>query len=251
MDAYIVTGASRGLGEAIVRALLDKEVIVYCLSRTVNEALIDLAAHKNVDLDYITYDLNDVRGLDEIMSDIMEELKEEELDSVYLINNAGILKPIKPSEKCSIPEFERSINVNLLAPMVLISEFIKHAAGWQCKKRVMNISSGAARKPYFGWSSYCTTKAGLDMYTQAVGLEQDIAGNNIKVMSIAPGIIDTNMQAEIRETNQDDFVDLERFIGFQESGSLSLPEDTANKLLQILDEDNYVQGALLDIRDFE
>ncbi len=219
--------------------------------QSVNEALIDLAVKKDVDLDYITYDLNDTVGIDEIMSEIMTALEEEDLEAVFLVNNAGILQPVKPAEKCQIDELKRSINVNLLAPMVLTSEFIKHAKTWPCMKRIINISSGAAnRGGVYGWSAYCTTKAGLDMFTQTVGIEQDIADNNIKVMAIAPGIIDTKMQEEIRSSTEEDFMEVERFIGFKEEGNLSAPEDVASKLLQVMKDDLFAQGgAILDIRE--
>lgn len=248
MKAYIVTGTSRGLGEAIVKQLLEGEVTIFCLSRTVNNDLIDLAIQKNKDLDYITYDLNDIHGIKEIMDEIMNELEEESLDGIYLINNAGILQPIKPIEKCGYDELSLSMHVNLIAPMTLTSVFIEHTKDWKGCKRILNISSGAGRHGIYGWSAYCAAKAGLDRFTEAVGIEQKTRNHPVEILSLAPGIIDTPMQEEIRSTDEADFVELDRFVGFKENGDLRHPEMVAKDIIDLLEGDQYEQGGITDLR---
>lgn len=249
MKAYIITGTSRGLGEAIVKELLDEEVMIFCLSRSVNDELIDLALKKDRDLDYITYDLNDLLGIEDIMKEIMKELEEEDLEGIYLINNAGMLAPVMPIEKCEAQALSVNINVNLVAPMALTSVFIDHIKGWKIQKRVLNISSGAGKHGIFGWSAYCAAKAGVDRFTEAVGLEQAQREFPVEVVSMAPGIIDTAMQAEIRDSKEEDFIDLERFVGFKNNGNLSSPEEVASGTIKLLHSDSFVQGGILDIRN--
>ncbi len=176
MNAYIITGTSRGLGKSLVEEIITTrdQPILYCISRSVNEALLDMAAEKDVDLDYITYDLSDLMGLSEIMEDIMSELEErvDELDGVYLVNNAGVVGPVHSIDHCKPEEVINNVHVNLLAPMLLSSSFIRYSKRMPIEKRILNISSGAATSGFYGWSAYCASKAGLNLFTETVGIEQ-------------------------------------------------------------------------------
>ena len=134
-----------------------------------------------------------------------------------------------------------------MAPLVLTSEFIKHTKSMTCRKLIINISSGAANKAIFGWSLYCSTKAALDMMTKTVGLEQSQDNNGVKIISVHPGVVDTQMQAEIRKTDKAAFKDVERFIDLKESGSLADPGRIGSEIFK-LDLDNITNGAIIDFR---
>ena len=115
----------------------------------------------------------------------------------------------------------------------------------------MNISSGAGRKVYEGWGTYCTTKAGLDHFSRVVAFEQANAEYPVDIVSIAPGIIDTGMQETIRSSNEEVFPLLDQFIDYKEKGLLSSAEGTAEKLIQFMEKEDFQKvGPILDIRDF-
>src|SRR5690606_5817181 len=124
----------------------------------------------------------------------------------------------------------------------LTSAFIRLSSTLQADKAVLNISSGAGRNPYEGWSSYCTSKAGLDMFTRCVAAEQQSENYPVRVLSIAPGVIDTKMQQVIRDTKPEDFVHLNRFVELKQSGKLVSPGDAADKLLNAIFDVSLASG---------
>ena len=65
------------------------------------------------------------------------------------------------------------------------------------ERRILHVSSGAGRKPYAGWSIYCATKAAIDQHARCVALDRT---PHLLISSVAPGVIDTEMQAEIRSS---------------------------------------------------
>ncbi len=255
MNAYIITGASKGLGEALVRQIMEQDwaSVLYCISRTTNDDLIDLALKKDMDLDWITYDLSDLIGLSEIVEDIMGELeaRAEDIGGIYLINNAGVIGPVKTIEHIEPQALINNIHVNMIAPMILTGAFIRHTQQMEVEKRVLNISSGAAEHGYYGWSAYCSAKAGINLFTESVGLEQSYKEQGVEVLALAPGIVDTPMQAEIREASKEDFQEVDRFVAFKENGDLVHPEIVAKDVLTLLHAKVYPQGATLDLRDME
>lgn len=251
MNFFILTGTSRGLGEAVAKQLLQEGNHLLCISRKRNDALAEEAEAKQVDLDYMEYDLNQVDGIEQLMQHIFAKIDLDKAQGIYLLNNAGIVSPIAPIDKCEARGIIQNIHVNLIAPMLLVSLFTKHSNAFQGEKRVINISSGAAKKPYFGWSSYCTSKAGLDMLTRSVAVEQENKEYPVKILSFAPGIVDTDMQTEIRSTKEEDFVHVQQFISLKEEGNLLSPNFVAKEITKLLVSDTFEQGAIMDIRDNE
>jgi NAD(P)-dependent dehydrogenase (short-subunit alcohol dehydrogenase family) len=121
---------------------------------------------------------------------------ERQLGSIdILINNASIIEPIGALAGSDPAEWTRSIEVNLLGAYHTARATLPRIleAG---KGTVINISSGAAHRPLEGWSAYCSGKAGLAMLTDAIALECGDAG--VRVFGLAPGVVDTDMQATIR-----------------------------------------------------
>jgi len=119
------------------------------------------------------------------------------------------------------------------------------AAGGIPDCRVMHVSSGAARIPFQGWSVYGATKAAVDQHALGV-VEDNVA--NVRICSLAPGIVDTNMQASIRGTKAEDFSKVERFKEFKANGELASPTDTATKMIAYMLEDRYGRETCADIR---
>lgn len=247
MHYYIITGISKGLGESIATGLLQDHNVLFGISRTKNKLLLKKAYEKDVPLHQFSFDLGDLHVLESLMNEMMTRIDTKEVESITLINNAALIGPIQPAKKNTPDEITRHMNVNLIAPMILSSLLMdrKELAG--VKKTIVNISSGAAKSPYYGWNCYCASKAGLTMYTDVAALEAD--QNNTKFLSFSPGIMDTNMQQEIRETPEDDFVTVKKFQQFKEGGHLQETAIVAKKLIKLLEDDQYTNGDFISVYD--
>lgn len=249
MKYYILTGTSRGLGEALAEQLLLQGNHLICISRNRNEGLMELARDRMIPIIHMPFDLSQVQDIEKRMEEIFSKIDKITVESIVLINNAGIVTPIKPVELCTSEEIINSTQVNMTAPMILSAQFAAFTSDWEIDKQILNISSGAGKNPYYGWSSYCSAKAGLDLFTRCMGLEQTSKPFPIRVLSISPGVIDTDMQKEIRDTPKENFHSLDRFITLKEEGMLLSPEVAANSIIEIMNNDEFANGSLLDIRD--
>lgn len=249
MNYYIITGASRGLGESFAKLLLQQGNALFCISRTKNQDLINQAAERGVFLDYITSDLRDTAGIDSIMERVMGTVDTRGATRLALINNAGTVAPVKPVGHGSPVAVMAALHLNLAAPMLLTAAFIARTADLSVDRRILNLTSGAARNPYSGWGTYCTTKAGLDMFTRCTGLEQQSRANPVKIIAVAPGIVDTAMQEELRTTDPADFPNLQKFLKYHQKGLLSSPDAAAQKVLRLFLSDTVETGGIYDIRD--
>ena len=114
--------------------------------------------------------------------------------SVTLINNAGLLPRIAPLSAIPAAELANALRVDLEAPMLLTSAFLRATQSWRVPRKVLNISSGLGRRPMASQAAYCAAKAGMDLFTRCVALEEAAHANGAKVCSLAPGVIDTDMQ---------------------------------------------------------
>lgn len=238
MDAFIITGASKGIGLALSRELADGGHSVYGIARSVP------AEWPGTRL--FPYDLTESSGIPELMEEIAGFLPEE-CNSLTLINNAGTVVPIGFAGNNDAGDIDMSIALNLTAPMVLSGAFIREVEKLPSRKRIVNISSGAGRNAYKGWSAYCTGKAGLDHFSICIENEYE----DLKVVSIAPGIIDTDMQGVIRKSSETDFPLIENFKEYKNQGLLSTPEETAGKLVRLMERQDFeTLETILDIRDF-
>ncbi|MGD7008186.1 (S)-benzoin forming benzil reductase [Metabacillus sp. 84] len=249
MKTYIVTGTSRGLGAAMAEQLIHPEHHIICISRKKNTELCRKAKEKHTALFEIEADLTVHAQIPAVMETVFNQLPLPDLHSLFLINNAGMVHPVDFIEKASASDMARNISLNLLAPMILTSEFIKRSAALKLEKRIMNISSGAARKPYEAWSSYCASKAGLDHFTRCTAEEQKQREDGVKCVSIAPGVIDTGMQDHIRGLEEGRFPEQSRFIRLKEEGKLYSASLAAEKLLEVLHSETFGQEVLMDIRN--
>ncbi|KEK22245.1 (S)-benzoin forming benzil reductase [Bacillus gaemokensis] len=247
MRYVIVTGTSQGLGEAIATQLLEENTQLICISRKQNEKLIEKAKEKNISFAFHSIDLQDVHNVETHSETIFSSIQAEKVSSIHLINNAGTLAPMKPIEKAESELLIANVQINLIAPMILTSSFMKHTKDWKVDKRIINISSGAGQKPYFGWGAYCTTKAGVNMFTQCVATEEAEKEYPVKTIAFAPGVVDTSMQQQIRQTNKEDFTNLDRFIALKEEGQLLSPEYVAKAVVHLLETEDFDQGGIIRI----
>ena len=222
--AAIVTGHSRGLGAAVMQDLLDRGIRVLGISRS------GVAEEKGA-LSQAQLDLSDPFAVHAWLTrgDPLRTFLGD-ADQVLLVNNAGLLEPIGRLEQQDPSSVMRTVAVNLGAALALSAAFTRATEGI-ADRRILHVSSGAARNAYAGWSVYCATKAALDHHARAVMLDRS---PGLRIASVAPGVIDTDMQALIRATPADHFPDRDRFVEMQKKGALRSPEEAAAALVNYL-----------------
>jgi len=234
MHYYIITGASRGLGEAIAKKLLGKNSHVYCLSRTINNNLISLSKENNFNLTYVPCDLSLPINSNHKLQGILDEIPPLSIQSITLINNAATIEPIRHIDNCSLQEITDTFNVNLLTPVTFTSTFIRKFKDLPAKKKVINISSTGSKKSYDGLSCYISSKAGLSQFTKVVAEEQKDQPYPVETMLVEPGSMDTEMQKKISSTPEKHCSWVERFREIRKRGLLGSVETTAEHVFRLV-----------------
>lgn len=239
----IITGASKGLGNALALKYLNNGYTVYSLSRTEADNL--QGVHQ------IKCDLSKLDDLQGIFTAVLTQIKDSSPTSITLINNAGSLGLINTIENIDYKNIIQTINVNYSASALLNSLFIKETESCDLKRAIRTISSGAANGAYHGWSVYCSTKAAIDRMTKVIGVEQKEKENPTHVLSIYPGVVDTGMQALIRDSSEEEFSQVERFKTLKEENQLAQPKEVAQWIYQIDLDSSLENGSIVDVRDYK
>ena len=133
--------------------------------------------------------------------------------------------------------------------MLLTAAFLSATSAWSIPRRVLNISSGLGRRAMASSSAYCAIKAGMDHFTRCVALDEALQPNGAKICSLAPGVIDTDMQLQLRQSNPSQFPDVAMFQGWHSQSQLTSPLDAARKVLDFLKRPDFGQNPIGDIRD--
>lgn len=235
---YYITGTSRGIGRALVEHILanDESAEIHGFARSTGPShprYFHHATDFSKPLDFTkNFFKNDVISADFV-----------------LINNAGTLGPVGPVGTLNPDELETAYRINTILPAQFMTHFAQKMPK-SAKRTVLNISSGAGRYPYESWAFYCSSKAALDRFSETFDLEQKRLNptNPIRVFSVAPGIIDTQMQSEIRATTDAQFPNRQKFVDYKNSGQLDTPQQTAAKLYAMLQQAEQLDGPIQDIR---
>lgn len=238
----IVTGHSRGLGAAIAAELLSRGIAVLGLSRHSNPELSGQFAQA---LREVELDLADSAALAQWLGGEALRRFVAGSQSVLLINNAGVVQPVGPLETQDLQAISRAVALNVAAPMMLASA-LTAATPDTSDRRIVHISSGAGRNAYPGWSVYCATKAALDLHASAVTLDRTRA---LRICSLAPGVIDTDMQSDIRATSLERFPMRPRFEALKRHGDLTPPLDAARRLVDYVLGPKFGETPVADLRD--
>lgn len=239
--AAVVTGHTRGLGAAIAAELLSRGARVLGVARKRNATL---AASYDDALREVQLDLSDAPALSRWLDDGALGDFLNDASQVVLVNNAGLLEPIGPLQTQEPADVARTVSVNVSAPLVLSAAFVQ-ATVKSRDRRIMHVSSGAGSTAYAGWSVYCATKAALDHHARAVAIDRT---PTLRIASVAPGVIDTDMQTEIRAASDTDFPDRERFVELKREGKLRDPADAATMLVNLLLSDDFGEKTVTDLR---
>jgi NAD(P)-dependent dehydrogenase (short-subunit alcohol dehydrogenase family) len=180
-------------------------------------------------------DLSDLDASFPVLQAQFQTLAKTKWDRVVFLNNAGTLTPIAPVQALNDAQIEQHLAVNLVSAIRVISAFVRAFKESSSQIAIVNVSSGAASKGHAGWSLYCASKAGMDNYIRALAAEQSKSANPISCINIEPGVIDTEMQAEIRNTDPANFPELARFVELKQSGQLRSPKAVARAIMSIID----------------
>jgi benzil reductase ((S)-benzoin forming) len=147
------------------------------------------------------------------------------------VNNAGVLAPIGPLAEADPHEVARNLAVNVVGVANGSALFARHVRTRPGGGVLINISSGAATTPYFGWGPYGASKAAVEQLTRVIALEE--IDHGLSAYAVAPGIVDTAMQAMIRDTDAASFPEVERFRRFARDGSFNSTAWVGRQLLEI------------------
>jgi benzil reductase ((S)-benzoin forming) len=239
MDHLVmVTGGSSGLG----RALLD--------AAPADSVRIDISrsGHGGDGVRHLHADLADPATWAEVGRVIAQVVAEREWGRITFVHNAGTLTPIGFVGETDADAVTTNVLLNSASGQVLGHHVLQAMRELTCRRELVLISSGAGRRPVPGWATYGASKAAFDLWARTVGEEQAQRGGAV-VLSVAPGVVDTPMQEEIRRTDPADFPEVERFRDLHASGSLADPDATAARMWELLDDPTLQTGSVIDLRD--
>ena len=242
MDIAIVTGHSRGIGEAVAMQLLDRDIRVLGIARHENPGLAKRYGRR---LEQFSLDLADSGALATWLAGDALNRCVDGAESAILVNNAGVLQPIGPLELQEVEQVSRAVAVNVAAAFMLAAAFVKATAPAK-ERRILHVSSAAGHKAYAGWSIYCATKAALDHHARCVALDRT---PGLRIASIAPGVVDTEMQAEIRASTDERFPERPRFIAMHRDKAIPSPAAAAAKIVRYLLSDVFGSAPVFDVRE--
>jgi benzil reductase ((S)-benzoin forming) len=244
MHLTVLTGASRGLGLAMAEQLLAQGHQVLAISR---QPTLTSSPVPTKHLLQWQADLADAAPTAARLQAWLAAMPAPP-SSATLINNAGVLSTLAPLADNASAELANAMRVGLEAPLLLTAAFLHATAAWQVPRKVLLISSGLGRRAMAGSASYCAAKAGMDHLARAVALEQAQVANGAHIVSLAPGVIDTDMQVQLRNADSR-FAERERFASMKATGQLDSPGQAAAKVLAYLARADFGAQPVGDVRD--
>ncbi|GAA3992428.1 SDR family oxidoreductase [Comamonas faecalis] len=246
----ILTGGSRGMGLAMAQQLLRPGHTVISIARNASDTL---QAPDGATLLQWPLDLADGTAAALRLHDWLVAQQPGRYASATLINNAGAIPRIAPlvasGSTADLAGLASALRVGLEAPMLLTATFLDATEGWGVPRKVLNVSSGLGRRAMASQAAYCAAKAGMDHFTRCLALEEASRPGGAKVCSLAPGVIDTDMQVQLRGATQDDFADVDNFTQLKERGLLSSPADAAARVLAWLNRPDFGDNPVADVRE--
>lgn len=218
----IVTGGGRGLGRAVAETLAALDAAVVVASRNAPE-LDDVvrAIRKSGGRALAqTADVSDDRQVQELVLATERWVGPASI----LVNNAGMVDPLAPLSRSDPALWLRNISINVggtyLPTRAVLPGMLERGFG-----RIVNISSGAARRASAGWTAYSAAKSAIEQLTRVLAVELD--GTGVSACSYDPGPIDTEMQERMRRASTEDFPRADEYRAMQREGRLRSPKDAA------------------------
>ena len=242
----ILTGASRGMGLAMARQLLREGHHLLCIARQTNDELAQLGGTLCTQWQA---DLADGAAVAARLDHWLSGHHGARWASATLINNAGMIPPLVPLSAAAPADIATALRVGLEAPIQLTAAFLGATATWDGQRRVLNISSGLGRRAQGSQSAYCAAKAGMDHFTRCLALDEAVHPRGAKVCALAPGVIDTDMQQQLRGADSSQFPDQGNFAKLHSTGQLTSPEEAAARVLAYLARPDFGANPVADVRD--
>ncbi|MEO0900198.1 MAG: SDR family NAD(P)-dependent oxidoreductase [Bacteroidota bacterium] len=247
MKTLIITGGSSGIGNGIVEVFLKKGWEIFSISRSPTSIPLTHESSDHGAIFQVIADLSNMGGWVtdyEVVLDNVQESKE-----LVLIHNAGTLSPMGLMGKGhKSRDIQQAIQLNVSTPLFMTERFLQVFQENAMSKKVVFISSGAGRKPYEGWGTYCASKAALDHFTRVLHAEQGNMEHPVKVSAVAPGVVDTPMQTKIREQDATSFPNVQRFKDLKKDGKLWTPEFVGEELYEFLAHPGFGKEPIMDLR---
>lgn len=241
MNLVLVTGTTKGIGAALRDVFAaDPKNLVITLSRAQDTA----SPPYNVNLD-----LGDLGAIEPAFEAVSARFRHQRFERAVLINNAGVVSPVGTFDQIGAAETGRNLIVNVAAPMVLSRLFAAATRQNAAQRFIVNISSGAAKRAIAGWSAYCAAKAALEMATRVAALEASANDPTLSICSLAPGVVDTDMQGLVRGTTEKEFPDVARFRAMKADGVLRDAHDVAREIATLIAGNRLTNGGNFDIRE--
>lgn len=233
-----ISGASAGLGAALAATIPFESAELIDISRRGGTP----GAH------HVAVDLADPDSWQVVEKDFRQRIEADNPELVVFIHNAGTLTPLGSADHVDTEQYTRNVLLNSAAAQVLGQSFLSAVSGRDSEQHLIMLSSGAASRPHEGESSYCAGKAAIDQWVRTVGLEQQRRSPGCRVISVSPGSVDTDMQAELRAASSDEVPVSGRFREMQALDNLAKPETVARTIWSLLDRD-LSSGTVLHVRD--
>lgn len=248
-DLTILTGASRGMGLAIARQLCVPHAMLVCISRNRSDALQRWAESHGAQLAQWTADLTEPSPIAERLRGWLSTQEAGNFAGATLINNAGVVGHLGPLDTADATGIANALRIDLEAPMQLSAAFLAATANWQLPRRILNISSGLGRRAMSGTAVYCAAKAGMDHFSRCVALDEARRPNSARIVSLAPGVIDTDMQTALRSGDSQQFPEQDHFQKLKETAALTSPDQAAQQVLAYLERADFGDPVIGDVRD--
>ncbi len=238
MRLAIITGGSKGLGAALCDNFIQQGFRVVEFSRSAPHPY---SIHADLAMPELSQD---------VIAKALANLAGEPWQEIVIINNAGVLDPIGPVSRKDRSAIIANINTNFTSALLFLADAVAQFQSHPARKTIVNVSSGAALNGYAGWSLYCAAKAGLENFIRALAAEQQAEPFPIVPINIIPGVIDTGMQAAIRQSAKADFPDVDRFIQRRDNGELRAPAEVAAAIARIVAMPFLNAGARYNVSDY-
>lgn len=227
MKYYIITGITNGLGNSIFNILKsDIKSKFYLIGRNLGRLSIK---NDNVKL----YEMNFEKNVSEKINDFCSKLYLEidKTSEIIFINCAGTITPIKMIKELNEQDVIDNYNINTITPIFITKELSKIVDKKGCKFKVINISTGAINSQLSGWSLYASSKAAYNIFLKYLKEESP----EYNIVSVDPGVMDTNMQKEIRavDSNSKKMNYIKQFIKYKEDKTLLSPKAVAEEVVKL------------------
>lgn len=235
-----ISGASSGIGRALAGTVPWSDARV-----------IDISRSGAGEVEHLEADLTKPMGWKRASESFLAEVDAFDGDRAVFIHCAGTLRPMGFAGEVDPTAYARQVLLNSASPQVLGDAFLRAVDGRDgLDSHLVMISSGAASSVYEGWSAYGAGKAALDHWVRIAGAERARRGSGCRVVAVAPGVVATPMQEQIRAMDAEDFPQVERFVGLHERGELRTPEEAARGIWGLFDRD-LDNGAVVDLRELD